>query len=83
MLFCHIYVAPFAHEKIRYMGIYFLGNSITMAKHVFIVESIIYLEKYSTICLSLACEKEAIYNRENSILIFYINSFQRKFITKR
>ena len=61
MLFCHIQVAPFAHGKIRYIGIYFLRNYITTAKHVVIVEAIKYLEKYMTICLILACEKEAMY----------------------
>ena len=75
MLFCHILVAPFAHENIRYMGILFPRNFTT------IVESIKYLEKYMTICLILACEKEAIFMRQNSILIFYINTFQRKLFT--
>ena len=60
MLFCHIQVAPFAHEKIRYMGIYFHRNFITTAKYVVIVEAIKYLGKYMAICLILACEKEAI-----------------------
>ena len=59
MLFCHIKVAPFAHEKIRYMGIYFPRNFITTAKHVVMVEAIKCLIKYMTICLILACEKEA------------------------
>ena len=61
MLFCHIKVALFAHEKIRYMGIYFPRNFITTAKHVVMVEAIKCLGKYMTICLILACEKEAIY----------------------
>ena len=61
MLFCHIKVALFAHEKIRYMGIYFPRNFITMAKHVVMVEAIKCPRKYMTICLILACEKEAIY----------------------
>ena len=60
MLFCHIYAAPYAHEKIRYMGIYFLRNFVTTTKYVLIVEVIKYLEKYTTIWLILACEKEAI-----------------------
>ena len=55
--------ALFAHEKIRYLGICFLRNFITnvTAKHVVIVEAIKYLDKNMTICLILACEKEAIY----------------------
>ena len=57
MLFCHISVAPFAHETIRY----FPRNFITMAENVIVVEAIKYLGKYMTICLILACEKEAIY----------------------
>ena len=75
-------VAPFAHEKIWYMGIYFHRNFITTAKYVVTVEAITQLEKYMTICLILACEKEAIYIWRNSILLFYINTFQRKLFTK-
>ena len=60
MLFCHTKVAAFALEKIRYMGIYFPGNYITTAKDVVMVEAIKYLGKYMTICLILACEKEAV-----------------------
>ena len=62
MLFCHVKVALFAHEKIKYMGIYFPRNFITNAKHipVVMVEAIKCLGKYMTICLILACEKEAI-----------------------
>ena len=60
MLFCHIKVAPFAYETIRYIGIYFPRNFITTAKHGVVVEAIKYLGKYITICLILACEKEAI-----------------------
>ena len=43
MLFCHIQVAPFAHEKIGYMGIYFPRNFITTAEHVVVVEAVKYL----------------------------------------
>ena len=78
MLFCHIQVAPFAHEKIWYMGLYFPRKVITSAKNVAMVETIKYLRKYMTICLILLCEKEAIYMWQNSILIFYINTFQRE-----
>ena len=55
-------IAPFALEKIRYMGIYFPGNYITTAKDVVMVEAVKYLGKYMTIWLILACEKEAIYH---------------------
>ena len=61
MLICHISVAPFAHETIRYMGIYFARNFITTAENVIVVEAIKYLGKYMNIFLILACEKEAIY----------------------
>ena len=61
MLFCHIQVAPFAHEMIRYMDICFPRNFITLAKHVVVTEAIKYLGKYRTISLILECEKEAIY----------------------
>ena len=61
MLFRNIHVAPLAHEKIRYMGMYFHRNIITTAKYVVMVEAIKYPGKYMAICLILACEKEAIY----------------------
>ena len=69
---------------IRYMGIDFPRNFITTAKHVVVVEAIKYLEKYMTmrVCLILACEKEVIYMWQNTILIFYINTFQRKLFVK-
>ena len=79
MLFCHIKVALFPYEKIRYFGIYFPRNFI---KHVMMVEAIKCSGKYMTICLIPACEKEAIYMWKNSILILYINTFQRKVFTK-
>ena len=75
MVFCHIKVAPFAHETISYIGIYFPRNFTTTAENVIVVEAIKYLGKYMTICLILACEKEAIYMWQYSILIFYINTF--------
>ena len=74
--------APFAHDNIRYIGIYFSGNFITTAKHVVMVKAIKYLGKHMAICLILACEKEVIYIWQNSILIFYINKFNRKLFTK-
>ena len=61
MLFCHIQVSPFAHEKIRYMGIYFHRNFITTGKDVVIVKAIKYPGKYMTVCLIIACETEAMY----------------------
>ena len=60
-IFCHIQTAPFAHESVRHMGIYFPRILITTAKHVVKVETIKYLGKYMTICLILPCEKEEIY----------------------
>ena len=62
------------------MDIYFPRNFITSAKHVVVAESIKYMGKYMTICLILAGEKEAIYMWQNNILIFYVNTFQRKSI---
>ena len=55
------YVAPFAYETFRYMCIYFPRNVITTAKHVVVVEATKYLGKCMTICLIIACQKEAIY----------------------
>ena len=55
---------------------------ITSAKHIVVAEAIKYLGKYMVICLILACENEAIYMWQNNILIFYINTFQRKVFTK-
>ena len=62
--------------------LYFPRNFIITAKHLVMVEAIKYLGKNMTICLILACEKEAIYMWQNSILIFYINTFQRKLFTQ-
>ena len=76
MLFCHIYIGSF--ERIRHIDMYFprylLGSMLT----AFFAVVIKYLGKYLTICLILSCAKEAIYMRQNSISIFYINTFQRK-----
>ena len=78
MLFFHIYIGSFAHGRIRQIGKYFprylLGSILTACFAVVIR----YLGKYLTICLILSCAKEAIYMRQNSIFIFYINMFQRK-----
>ena len=82
MLFCHIYIASFPHERIKQIGLnfprYLIGSILTACFAVVIK----YLGKYLTICLILSCAKEAIYNRQNSIFIFYINTFQRKEFTK-
>ena len=76
MLFCHIYIGSFAHERIRHIGMYFprylLGSILT----AFFAVVIKYLGKYLTIRLILSCAKEAIYMRQNSIPIFYINTFR-------
>ena len=37
-----------------------------------------YLEKHMAMCLILSYAKEAIYMQQNSILIFCINTFERK-----
>ena len=59
-------MSPFS-MCLKYMGIYLPRNFITTAKHVVVDEAIKYFGKYMTIrvCLILACEKEAIYFREN------------------
>ena len=61
MLFCHTYIVPFAHERIKHMGIYFPRNFVTTAEHFVMVEPIKYLGRYMTKCLILSCGKEAIY----------------------
>ena len=60
------------------MGIYFPRNFITTAKHVVAVEAIKYLGKNMTICLILACEKEAIYMWQKQH--FYI---LRKYVSEK
>ena len=70
MLFCHIYIGSFAHERIRLIGMYFprylLGSILTACFGVIIN----YLGKYLTICLILSCAKQTIFMRPNGI--FYI-----------
>ena len=56
------------------LPIYLIG-SILIACFTVVIK---YLGKCLTICLILSCAKEATYKRQNSILIFYINTFQRK-----
>ena len=80
MLFCHIYmfIGSFANERIRQIGMYFpryLLGSILTACFAIVIK---HIGKYLTICLILSCAKEAIYMRQNSIFIFYINTFQKK-----
>ena len=58
------------------MGMYFPRYLIGPVLTVSFIVIIKYL--YLTICLILPCVNEAIYKRQNSILIFYINTFQRK-----
>ena len=80
MLFCHIYIGSFAHERIRQTGMYFprylLGSILTACFGVIIK----YLGKYLTICLILSCAKQTIYMRSNSIFIFYIKYVSEKII---
>ena len=51
------------------------------SKHLVNVEPIKYLNMFMAMCLILSFEKETIYVT-NSILIFYINTFQRQLFTK-
>ena len=55
-----------------YFPRYFIGSILTACFAVVIK----YLEMYLTICLILSYANEAIYERQNSIFIFYINSFR-------
>ena len=75
MLFCQIYIASFAHERAGHMAMYFPKYLIGFPLAARFAVEIKYLGKYMTMCLILLCAKEAIYIRQNSILIFYINVF--------
>ena len=78
MLFWHKQIPFSAHGRISQIGTYFprylIGSILTECFAV----SIKYLGKDLSICLILSYAKEAIYKRQNSIFIFYINTFQRK-----
>ena len=56
-----------------YFPRYLIGSILTACVAVVIK----YLGKYLTIIRILSYAKEAIYKRQNSIFIFYINKFQR------
>ena len=60
------------------MVTYFPRYLITTVEHAVKIEPIKYLEKYMPICLILSCAEKAIYMWQNSIIIFYINTFQSK-----
>ena len=75
-------MASFAHEMIRHMVKYFPRYLITTAKYVVKIEQIKYLRKYMLICLILPCAEKATDMWQNSIVIFYINTFQIKHFTK-
>ena len=75
---CHIQIAPFAHEKIRYMDMYVHRNFMTTAKHVVLVEAIKCLGKYMTICLILSCEKKQSICDKTAFLYFTLNRFREK-----
>ena len=47
-----------------------------MAKPAVKIEPIKYLGKHLPICPFLSCEKEPTHMRQNSIFIFYINTFR-------
>ena len=53
---------------------YLIG--LTKNVYIFVVETE-YLEKHMTMYLVLSCAKEAICMRQNSILIFCINMFEK------
>ena len=76
-----ICIATFAHERVGHMVMYcpryFMGSTLTACFAIVIK----YLGKNMTMCLIILCAKEAIYMRQNSILIVYINVFQRKQFT--
>ena len=55
-----------------YFPRYLIGSILT-ANIAMIIK---YLGKYLTICLILSCVNEAIYKQQNSIFIFYINTFR-------
>ena len=59
---------------------YFPRYLITTVEHAVKIEPIKYLEieKYMPICLIRSCAEKAIYMWQNSIFIFYINTFQSK-----
>ena len=57
---------------------YFLRYLITTVKQAVNIEPFEYMGEYMPICLVLPCAEKAIYMSQNSIFIFYINSFQRK-----
>ena len=57
-----------------YFPRYLIGSILTACFAVIIK----YLGKYLTICLILSYVKEAIYERQSRIFIFYINMFQIK-----
>ena len=61
---------------------YFPRYLITTAKYAVKIEPIKYLGKYMLICLIFPCAEKVIYMRQNSIVVFYINTFQRKYFTK-
>ena len=76
--FCRLYIASFAHERIRHIDKYFPRHLINTAKHAVKIEPTKYLGKYMPICLILLCSEKAMYMTQNSIFIFYINTFQMK-----
>ena len=55
---------------------YFSRYLIITVKLTIKIEPIKYLGKYMPICLILPCAAKAIYMWQNSIFIFYINTFQ-------
>ena len=62
MLCCRLYIASFAHERIRHIVKYFSRYLITTAKHTVKIEPIKYLGKVHA-CLSYSsmCRKSNLY----------------------
>ena len=82
MLFYHILIASFAHEKISKIGMYFPSYLISSILTACFAVLIKYLGNYLSICLILSSAKVASYTWQNSLFIFYVTTFQRKQFTK-
>ena len=62
---------------LRHMVKHFPRYLITTSKPAVKTEPIRYLGRYMPNCPVPSCAKEPIYMRQNSMFIFYINTFQR------
>lgn len=50
---CHMNFAPFVHENIRFMSIYFPRNFFTTPKHLIMLDATDCLGKYITTCIHI------------------------------